>query len=98
MESGICFNLQPRTNIVIDLSPTDSKPGVAAEVMKTFLKVILGEGQIPIELDDELPVIALDCAVSVIKCFDDPTSRFSKSPVAPVYDTDPREPNRMLFE
>src|ERR1700722_20196179 len=67
MELGGGFKFLHALEFIKNVSPANPELRVALKVFETLFKIILRQRQVSVELHDEIPVIASNCIVSVIK-------------------------------
>jgi len=59
------------------------------ELQDASFKIVRFERQVPIELNQKLPVFCLQMLIALIECFDDAPAWFSKSPILSMYTSNP---------
>src|SRR5580693_2212553 len=98
MEFWIGFKFLYSFKIVINLSSANSELGVELKMFETIFKIIPRQSQVPVELHDEIPIIALDRMVAVVECFHHSAARLAEPSVPSVHDADPWQQSGAVIE
>jgi hypothetical protein len=90
MKTRILFRFQFAHDLMTDLSSTDSKFIVQAEVLEAFFEIVGVKGEIGIEFHKKIPLFALKGLVAFVERLHYTAARLAEASVLPMNDADPR--------